>query len=128
MKNINDMLSVIKTEEERNHNFLHLTANENQLSDAAMAFLGSKIAERCYMGGGVEDVVDCGHFTALGYKGVEELIQTAQIAACEMLGAASVNLSVLSGVHAMMSAILSTTEPGDMVMTVPLKWGGHFAT
>jgi len=125
---ISDLVAVIKKEEERNNNFLHLTANENQMSNTAMMFLGSKIAERYYMGGGENDIVDFGHFTALGFKGVENLIEEAKVAACEMLGAASVNLSVLSGVHAMMCAILSTTEPGDVVMTVPLEAGGHFAT
>lgn len=45
-----------------------------------------------------------------------------------MLGASIVNLSCLSGVHAMMCAILSTTEPGDTVMTVHHDHGGHFAT
>lgn len=125
---LHNKLSVIKTEEERNSRFLHLTANENQMSDTARMFLGSKMAERYYMGGGVNDIVDFGHFTALGFKGVEDLIESAKTAAAEMLGAASVNLNVLSGVHAMMCAILSTTEPGDVVMTVPLESGGHFAT
>jgi glycine hydroxymethyltransferase len=45
-----------------------------------------------------------------------------------MFGAAVVNLNCLSGVHAMMCAILSTTEPGDTVMTVHHDHGGHFAT
>lgn len=125
---INQLLSTIKSEEDRNNSILHLTANENQLSDTARMFLGSKISERYYMGGGVDDVVDFGHFTALGFKGVEDLIESAKKASEEMLGAVSVNLSVLSGVHAMMSAILATTEPDDVVMTVPLESGGHFAT
>jgi len=122
------MLSVVKAEEERNSQFLHLTANENQVSNTARMFLGSKIAERYYFGSGENNIVDFGHFTTLGFKGVEDLIKSAERAAAEMLSAASVNLNVLSGVHAMMSAILSTTEPGDVVMTVPLEWGGHFAT
>ncbi len=125
---IRTYLNTIKNEEIRNDNFLHLTANENQLSETARMFLGSKIGERYYMGGGKNDVVDFGHFTALGFKGIEELIDAAKTAAKEMLFAADINLSVLSGVHAMMSAILSTTEPGDTVMTVPLEYGGHFAT
>jgi glycine/serine hydroxymethyltransferase len=126
--NISDMLFDITREEKRNKEFLHLTANENQMSETARRFLGSKISERYYMGGGENNMVDVGHFTALGFPSVEALITAANKAAQEMLGAASVNLNVLSGVHAMMSAILSSTEPGDTVMTVPLKWGGHFAT
>jgi len=127
--NIQKYLDRINNEEERNNNFLHLTANENQLSKTARKFLGSKIDERYYMGGGNKDeIVDFGHFTALGFKGIEDLIHSAKEAAKEMLSASDVNLNVLSGVHAMMSAILSTTEPGDIVMTVPLQYGGHFAT
>jgi glycine/serine hydroxymethyltransferase len=128
MTNIKHLLQQIKNEEIRNSNFLHLTANENQMSNTARMFLGSKISERYYMGGGENDIVDFGHFTALGFRSVEDLINQAKDAAKEMLSAADVNLNVLSGVHAMMSAILSTTEPGDMIMTVPLEYGGHFAT
>lgn len=126
---IKSHLDKIKNEEERNREFLHLTANENQLSNTARMFLGSKISERYFFGGGDENgVVDFGHFTGLGFKGVDDLITAAKEAAKEMLHAADVNLNVLSGVHAMMCSILSTTEPGDTVMTVPLEYGGHFAT
>jgi len=128
MNNISQILSEIKLEEERNLNFLHLTANENQMSNTARSFLGSKICERYFFGAGENDIVDFGHLTALGFKGVANLVTTAENAAKEMLHASSVNLNVLSGVHAMMSAILSTTNPGDAVMTVPLEYGGHFAT
>ncbi len=127
--NIDQILNQIKIEEERNSLFLHLTANENQLSNTARKFLGSKLNERYYFGGGNENsVVNMGHFTALGYKGVNHLVKKAGDAAESMLSACSVNLSVLSGVHAMMSAILASTDPGDTVMTVPLEAGGHFAT
>ena len=127
--NIQNYLNSIKDEEVRNSDFLHLTANENQLSNTARMFLGSKIGERYYMGGGDEnEVANFGHFTAMGMKKTEDLVNTAKEAAKEMLFAADVNLNVLSGVHAMMSAILSTTQPGDVVMTVPAEYGGHFAT
>jgi len=126
---INKYLKEIKKEEKRNDDFLHLTANENQLSETARQFLGSKISERYFFGGGDDNgIADFGHFQGLGFKGVDDLIVAARDAAKEMLHAADVNLNVLSGVHAMMCSILSTTEPGDTVMTVPLEFGGHFAT
>lgn len=129
MTNIKKYIDAIKSDEERNKNFLHLTANEAQMSETARTFLGSKINERYYMGGGdANDIVDFGHFTALGIKSVESLLEAAKEAAKEMLGAADVNLSVLSGVHSMMCSLLSTTEPGETIMTVPLEYGGHFAT
>lgn len=126
--NIHDYLNGIKQEEERNNSFLHLTANENQLSNTARLFLNSKINERYYFGGGVDSIVDEGTFLGLGFKKVEEFVDDAKVAVCEMLHASSVNLNVLSGIHAMTCAILSTTEPGDVVMTVPLEAGGHFCT
>jgi glycine hydroxymethyltransferase len=126
---INKYLNEIKEEDKRNDEFLHLTANENQLSKTARLFLGSKLNERYFFGAGdANGIADFGHFQALGFKGVDDLILAAKDAAKEMLHAADVNLNVLSGVHAMMCSILSTTEPGDLVMTVPLEFGGHFAT
>lgn len=126
--NINSFYSKIKQEEQRNSDFLHLTANEPIMSNTARAFMSSQLADRYYMGGGINGKVDLGPFTALGFPAIEELVTAAEIAAQEMLGAAVVNLSCLSGVHAMMCAILSTTEPGDVVMTVHHDHGGHFAT
>lgn len=126
---IKSLLEEIKIEEKRNLEFLHLTANENQLSKTARIFLGSKISERYFFGGGDENsIVDMGHFTGLGFRSVEDLVGLAKDAAKVMLHAYDVNINVLSGVHSMMSSILSTTEPGEVVMTVPLEYGGHFAT
>jgi glycine/serine hydroxymethyltransferase len=126
--NIHPILDAITQEEQRDRDFLHLAANEGQMSETARKFLGSKLSERYYMGGGVDGKVDLGPFTALGFPGIEKLISEAEKAAQQMLGASVVNLSCLSGVHAMMCAILSTTEPGDTVITVHHDHGGHFAT
>lgn len=127
--NIQKIITSINADQERNQNFLHLTANEAQMSETARTFLSSKLNERYYMGGGDKDlIVDFGHFTALGIKSVEDLLSEAKQAAKDMLGAADINLNVLSGVHSMMCSLLSTTQPGDAIMTVPLESGGHFAT
>jgi glycine/serine hydroxymethyltransferase len=126
---IKPYLDALKADDARNSEFLHLTANEAQMSETARSFLSAKLNERYFMGGGNADsIVDFGHFTALGIKSVADLLAAAKDAAKDMLGAADVNLNVLSGVHAMMCSLLSTTEPGDAVMTVPLEYGGHFAT
>ncbi len=126
---IGNYLDEIKKEETRNKEFLHLTANENQMSKTARMFLGSKLSERYFFGPGNESgIVEAGSFVGLGLKSVNDIIVAAKEAAKDMLHAADVNLNVLSGVHAMMSSILSTTNPGDVVMTVPHEYGGHFAT
>jgi len=126
---IKDVLNGISEEIERNDSFIHLTANENRISKKARTFLSASISDRYYFGGGDNNsVVAMGDFLGLGFKSVEELISMANDAAKEMLSASAVNLNVLSGVHAMMSAILSVTNPGEMVLTVPKDAGGHFAT
>lgn len=128
MKKIINLLDTIKKEEIRNNEFLHLTANESQMSETARMFLGSKLSERYYGGAGVNDMVDFGLFTQLGLKGVANLVTEAENAANEMLGASVTNLNCLSGIHAMMCAIFATTKPGETVMTLSPDQGGHFAT
>lgn len=126
--NIQGFYSKIREEEQRNREFLHLTANEPIMSQTARAFMNSELNDRYYMGAGEDGKVDLGPFTALGFPGIASLVNAAEQATKEMLGAQHVNLNCLSGVHAMMCAILSTTEPGDVVMTVHHDHGGHFAT
>lgn len=126
---IKEVLNGISKEVERNDTFIHLTANENRISKTARTFLSASISDRYYFGGGDNNsVVAMGDFLGLGFNSVEELVSMANEAAKEMLSANAVNLNVLSGVHAMMSAILSVTNPGEMVLTVPKDAGGHFAT
>jgi glycine hydroxymethyltransferase len=123
-KLINDIWKL----EERNNSFLHLTANENQMSKTAASFLSLKLSERYYFGGGEAGIVDFKPLTFVGMKPLEELLQAAEEAVKKMLGGQGVNLRCLSGIHAMMCTILSVTEPGDCVMTVRHEDGGHFAT
>jgi len=119
----------IVEEEDRNNNFLHLTVNEPVMSKTARTFMGSQLSDRYFMGGGDEEgVVDYGPGTFLGFPSIQALIDDATKKLCNRLNASSANLNCLSGIHAMMCAILSTTEPGDTVMHVDLKHGGHFCT
>lgn len=125
---IQQLYTQIRKDEQTDNKFLHLTSNEPYVSDTALAFANSRLADRYYFGGGDDELVDFGAFTSLGLPGIASLVKEAEEAAKDMLGAAIVNLSCLSGVHAMMCAILSTTEPGDTVMTIHHDHGGHFAT
>ncbi len=126
--NIDGFFSKIRDDENLDANFLHLTSNEPFMSQTARTFANSRLADRYFMGGGEDGFVDLEPFTTLGLPGVQALVTAAEEAAQEMLHAASVNLSCLSGVHAMMCVLLSVTEPGDTVMTVDHDHGGHFAT
>lgn len=125
---IQQLYTQIRKDEQTDAKFLHLTSNEPYVSETSRAFAGSRLADRYYFGGGDDELVDFGAFTSLGLPGIAELVKAAEEATKKMLGAAEVNLNCLSGVHAMMCAILSTTEPGDTVMTVHHDHGGHFAT
>jgi len=126
--NIQQYFKPIHAEERRNDAFLHLTSNESYVSETARTFMSSRLADRYFMGGSKGGWVDMEPYTSLGFPGIEKLVEAAETAVREMLGAGEVNLNCLSGVHAMMCALLSTTEPGDTVMTVHHDSGGHFAT
>jgi glycine/serine hydroxymethyltransferase len=128
MIDIDKIVFDLDREVERNESFLHLTANECRMSKLAMKYLSSNLGQRYYFGGGTDGVVDFGGFTFVGLKSVENILLEAESATKQMLRGCSVNMNCLSGVHAMMCAILSTTEPGDCVMTVSDSDGGHFAT
>jgi len=114
--------------ENKYQNILHLTANENILSPLALRAYNSPLYSRYDMGPGKDGVVIHGGFAAKGMPEIAELVSTAENAAKKMLSASAVELNCLSGVHAMLSSLLSTTKPGDTVVTVLSRHGGHFAT
>jgi len=128
MSNTIDAIKNLSLEEKRNNNFLHLTVNENQLSKTASRYLSSKLSERYYFGAGKDGIVDFQEYTFVGMPQVEALVSKAENALKEMTGAQVANLGCFSGLHAMMCAILTTTSPGDTVMSLPFKDGGHGAT
>jgi len=125
---IKQLLDNIRLLEKKNNCFLHLTANENQMSQTANSFLSSKLSERYYFGKGEKGVIDMGFFTALGLKEIRELIVMAENALKDALHASIVNIKCLSGIHNMINALLSVSRPGDTIMTIREKDGGHFAT
>lgn len=119
----------IAAEEKLTQQYLHLTANETVMSKTSRHFMDSPLGDLYFMGGGDQDgIVDFQPFTFRGSAPIHELVTAAEDAAKDMLGAKAINFGCLSGVHAMMCAILSTTDPGDTVMSVDLEHGGHFAT
>ena len=108
---------------------LHMTANENQMSDLAWRFYSSReFAQRYKMGHGDAKVFVHGNFAAKAMPEAENVISKAEEAAKRMLHAEAVNLNLLSGVHAMLSSMLCVSNPGDTVMSVFSRQGGHFCT
>lgn len=120
--------SILEKVELKYKNLLCLTANENILSEMSSAFQKSSIFNRYLMGHSMEDIFHIGNFAQVGIPEVMPLIYAAEEATKKMLNAQFINLNCLSGIHAMMCCILCTTEPGDIILTIPGKEGGHFAT
>jgi len=114
--------------ESKNESFLHLTANENIISETAREFLSSKLGGRYYLGGGDNGIVKSKAIEILGIKEVEELVKLAEKAVNNMLGSSFVSFNLLSGIHAMTSLILTISNPGDVVMTLNPNFSGHFLT
>lgn len=109
--------------------FLHLTANESLMSRTARRCLALGSGDLYFMGGGDDEgIIDFRPFTFRGIPEFQNLVASAEQAACSMLHASAVTLKCLSGVQAMTTAILALTNPGDAVMTVHIEHGGHFAT
>lgn len=121
-------LKLVAQDIDRNERFLHLTPNESVLSNTARKFQSTRLSDRYYFGPGESGVMDNGTFTALGLAGVGDITDKAEEALKKMVGAEVVNLNCLSGIHAMMCVLLSTTNAGDTVMTLHHNHGGHFAT
>lgn len=128
VKHLNGLLGDLKKEEGFIKKRLNLTVNENILSNTARNFLSSRYSDKYYFGGGTHGVVDFGNFTFVGLPAVEAIYNEATIYLKKVLGASVVNINCLSGIHAMMCAILTLSDPGDLVMSVNPENGGHFAT
>lgn len=122
------LLSQVDADTERNQRFLHLTPNEPVMSNTAREFLLSPLGDRYYFGPGIDGIMDNGTYTSLGLTGVGEMVNAAGSVLKRQLGAEEVNFNCVSGLHAMMSVLLSMTEVGDTVMTLHHDHGGHFAT
>lgn len=125
---MNNNLKLVERVEKKYGNILHITANENQLSELAQRFYNSSLYSRYDMGRGIEGVVVHGGAAAKGMPETGDLINEAKEKAKYMLHAEHIELNCLSGVHAMMCSLLSLTRPGDTVMTVLSRHGGHFST
>src|SRR3954453_13751583 len=113
-----DIAAVILGELERLRGGLQLIASENLTSPAGLAALGStlsnKYAEgypgRRYYGGG---------------EGVDRAEEIGNARAKELFGAEHANLQPHSGASANLAAYAAFTKPGDTVLAMDLKQGGH---
>ncbi len=122
-------MQLIQAEESRTKNILHMTANENVLSETAASLLSSPLKNRYLLSSTLKDVssVKPALFSnQLGDVGRLESVVEAQLNV--MLAGVKTDFRPLSGVHAMICAIASLTKPGDIVLSLNPDHGGHFAT
>ncbi|MEI6528587.1 MAG: DegT/DnrJ/EryC1/StrS family aminotransferase [bacterium] len=126
---MNKYLKKVVEVETKYKNMLHLGANENVLSPLAERMFQSSLHNRYYMGPGEKGVATFGRNAAFkGMPEIERILDEAHRKAEQMLHAGYVSFSCLSGAHAMISSLLSLTQPGDTIMSVPSNQGGHFCT
>lgn len=118
----------IKKLEEIERNFLHLCANENIVSKTVRRLICSRISERYFFGGGLNRVTSIGNAIFVGLNEIKNLEDYAKRLLEKRLKGCCANFNCLSGLHTMMSVLLAVTNPGDYVMSVREKDGGHFAT
>lgn len=99
-------------------NSLNLAAFENAMSPRAGMLLSSAYAGRYVIGRhtehDLEHTTSGGGLTRRNYPDIVILEKKAAAHFKKVLGAAEVDMRLLSGVHAAITTILSITEPGDI--------------
>ncbi|MCW3465921.1 hypothetical protein [Chitinophaga nivalis] len=126
------VLALLQSEEQLSSEALHMTANENVLSRTAERALASVLSQRYHIG--TSNDYHFNHIaqkSSLLFRGLPNIYRLESLShevLRKCLKGTVSDTRMLSGMHAMMSAISSLTEPGDMVLSVHPDGGGHFAT
>lgn len=144
MKNINRetisleldrICKAIAQEEQNSANTLHMTANENIMSDTARQFMDSDLSFRYY-----SDTYDkansllnqkhylVGSAVYRGLPAVYEFETLARYYSNQMFHAAFSDFSPLSGMHGVICMITTLTKPGDKIFAFSTQSIGHHAT
>jgi len=123
--------ALIEAEEALAERHLHLTANETLLSPAAQRVLSSNLNNRYLLEH--RDMREdspsrLGNFLLRGLDGVNAIESSATEVCKSLFGAEYAEFRCLSGLHAMQTTFLALTRPGDKIMRVATKDGGHFLT
>lgn len=115
-------------EEARHKTGLNLVANEGCLSRFCRSFLNSSLCEKYHIT--KKEILDLSDafYHEMRIRSIEELHEVAYPIGLELFDARYLDYRPLSGIHAMICIILSFSRPGDRVVSVAFKDGGHFAT
>ncbi|MDJ1130531.1 fluorothreonine transaldolase [Streptomyces iconiensis] len=122
---------LIDEEEKEQTEVLHLTANETVLSPLAQRVLSSPLSERYLLEHLEMRESSPARLNNLLLRGLNRIsmIENSATEVCRQLfGSRFAEFRCLSGLHAMQTTFAALTEPGDTVMRVATKDGGHFLT
>lgn len=126
-----EIRTLIAEEEALADDVLHLTANEALLSPFAQRLLSSTLYNRYlleHLDMRQDSPSRLGNFLFRGLDRINALERSATDVCRELFGAEYVEFRCLSGLHAMQTTFASLTRPGEKIMRVGTKDGGHFLT
>ena len=130
-----NLLLKLQNEEKRNTATLHMTANENVMSNTASSFLSSNLSYRYYSDTyEKEDNLAEAKYYAVGqamYRGLPSVYEFELLArgeANKMFHANFSDFCPLSGMNAVICILTTITKPGDKVFIFTPESLGHHAT
>ncbi len=115
-----EVAALIAQEAQRQSDRLELVASENHTSLAQREASGSLLADTTVEG------YPGARFLAAS-AGVDALEQLAMDRACRLFGARFANVQPHSGTQANQAALLALLRPGDTLLSMDLRAGGHFS-
>jgi fluorothreonine transaldolase len=128
---LSSLEALIAAEESDNSEVLHLTANETLLSPLTLRTLSTSLNNR-YLLEHLEmrenSPSRLNNFLYRGLDQVNRLEESATEISRGLFGAEHVEFRCLSGIHAMQTTIAALSKPGDKIMRISTKDGGHFLT
>jgi len=128
---LGEINQLFREEENISEGVLHLTSNEAILSPDAERVLASPLSNR-YLLEHVDMRGDSpsrlGGFLFRGLDNINKIELSAHECCKRLFDAKYSEFRCLSGLHAMLTTLVSLSEPGDKIMRFSTKDGGHFAT
>ncbi|SDK78082.1 fluorothreonine transaldolase [Actinopolyspora mzabensis] len=128
---LSEISRLVSSEEKRSESVLHLTANETVLSPFAQQVLSSPLANRYlleHLDMRQDSPSRLNNFLFRGLDGINHIEDSASEVCNRMFGGAYAEFRCLSGLHAMQTTFSALTSPGDRIMRISTKDGGHFLT
>ncbi|MBU2220293.1 hypothetical protein KJ665_04105, partial [Patescibacteria group bacterium] len=127
------ILNKLEQSERDDGEIIHLTANESVMSPLANRWQSSILNTRYALGSaegrnGKKFNLFKKNFISKNINGFDELKTLAENACQKLFYCESSEFRTLSGLHGMISIIGSLTSPGDLIVTLPSQYVGHFTT